>query len=289
MPAQSIPPGAATPGTAAPAAAPAAELPPAPSLNEGGFSDHLRSLFEAMSTIFDRGNALTDPQHLIAGVQQLGVVWGIVFVIVGLLCLFNGYKWYRVTTIGLALLLGLLAGYILGQHIGAPFILAGCLGALCFAVAFPLLKYMVAALGGLAGAFIGANTWQAVAMGINGVVGEGSVPADAYWAGALAGLMFCGMLAFILFKLSVVLYTSVSGSTIAVFGSLALVLSIEPWQQAVVSTLTESPAVVPILVFVPAVIGLILQHASPPPAATTTGPAGTVGKAGPARPLARAA
>ena len=51
------------------------------------------------------------------------------------------------------------------------------------------------------------------------------------------------MLAFILFKLSVVLYTSVSGSTLAVIGSLALVLSIEPWQQVVVSALTESPAV----------------------------------------------
>ena len=183
--------------------------------------------------------------------------------IVGLLCLFNGYKWYRVTTIGLALILGLFAGYILGQHIGAPFIVAGCLGALCFAVAFPLLKYAVAALGGLAGAFIGANTWHALALGINNVVGPESVPVDAYWAGALAGLMFCGMLAFILFKLSIVLYTSVSGSTIAVIGTLALLLSIEPWQQAVIAALTDSPAVVPILVFVPAVIGLILQHSGP--------------------------
>ena len=276
--------------TAPPAAAAAVEANPAPPAGEAGltgdagltgnggpsgFTDHVRGLFDAVGSIFDRGDALADPMHLIAGLQKLGVVWGFVFVIVGLLCLFNGYKWYRVTTIGLALLLGLFAGYILGLHIGAPFVVAGCLGALCFAVAFPLLKYAVAALGGLAGAFIGANTWQALAAGVNRLLGEGSVPADAYWAGALAGLMFCGMLAFILFKLSVVLYTSVSGSTLAVFGSLALVMSIEPWQQAVVSALTESPAVVPILVFVPAVIGLILQHSGGPAAGAGGGPAGS--------------
>ena len=255
---------------------------PGGAFNSGGFSDSggfsggsptsaesvgsgvaglLRSLFEGVSSIFDRGDALADPEHLIQGIQKLGVVWGLVFVIVGLLCLFNGYRWYRVTTIGLALVLGLFAGYILGEHIGAPYVVAGCLGALCFAVAFPLLKYAVAALGGLAGAFIGANTWQALAVGLNNLTGPDTVPADAYWAGALAGLLFCGMLAFILFKLSVVLYTSVSGSTLAVIGSLALVMTIEPWQQAVASALTESPAVVPILVFVPAVIGLVLQHA----------------------------
>lgn len=231
-------------------------------VGEGGFDEQLRNLFEAVSSIFSRGDALTDPQNLIAGIQRLGVVWGIVFVIVGLLCLFNGYKWYRITTIGLALFLGLFAGYILGQHIGAPFIVAGCLGALCFAIAFPLLKYAVAALGGLAGAFVGANTWEALAIGVNSTVGPDSVPAEAYWAGGLAGLVFCGMLAFILFKLSIVLYTSVSGSTIAVIGSLALLLSVEPWQQVIISSLTESPAVVPILVFVPAAIGLILQHSN---------------------------
>ena len=244
------------PNTAGAAAAAA----PDPFSPASGVAGLLRSLFDGVSSIFERGDALADPAHLIAGIQKLGVVWGFVFVIVGLLCLFNGYKWYRVTTVGLALILGLFAGYILGEHIGAPFVVAGCLGALCFAVAFPLLKYAVAALGGLAGAFVGANTWQAVALGLNNVAGPETVPVDAYWAGALAGLLFCGMLAFILFKLSVVLYTSVSGSTLAVIGSLALVMTIEPWQQVVVSALTESPAVVPILVFVPAVIGLILQH-----------------------------
>ncbi|BAM03752.1 ABC-2 transporter permease [Phycisphaera mikurensis] len=249
-----------------PAATPPVATPPAPAaptLHDGGIADHLRSLFDAVSAIFDRGNVLTDPDHLVAGIQKLGVVWGIVFVIVGLLCLFNGYKWYRVTTIGLALFLGLFAGYILGEQIGAPFVVAGCLGALCFALAFPMLKFVVAALGGLAGAFIGANTWEAMAATVNRGLGPETLPVDAYPAGALAGLLFCGMLAFILFKLSVVLYTSVSGSTLAVIGSLALLLSIDPWQQAVITAVTESPLVMPLLVFVPAVIGLVLQHSEP--------------------------
>ncbi len=82
------------------------------------------------------------------------------------------------------------------------------------------------------------------------------------------------MLAFILFKLSIVLFTSVSGATIAVLGGLALLLSFDPWQETIRSGLTASQMVIPLLVFVPAVIGLILQEswpdASPAPQAKTT-------------------
>ena len=43
-------------------------------------------------------------------------------------------------------------------------------------------------------------------------------------------MIVCGMLAFILFKLTVVLFTSGSGSTLAVLGFLALILQFKPWQ-----------------------------------------------------------
>ncbi len=281
MPAPSVPP----------AAAEAVTDPafPLPGTNAAiGFDQQLRTLFDAVSSIFSRGDALADPQNLVAGIQKLGVVWGIVFVIVGLLCLFNGYKWYRVTTIGLALILGLFAGYILGQHIGAPFIVAGCLGALCFAVAFPLLKYAVAALGGLAGAFIGANTWHALALGINNVVGPELGPGRR-----LLGRRPRGPDVLRHARLHPLQASRSSctprrpGSTIAVIGTLALLLSIEPWQQAVIAALTDSPAVVPILVFVPAVIGLILQHSGP---AQPAGRAGAIGPAaGAGAPRAKAA
>ncbi|MEM1099621.1 MAG: hypothetical protein AAGH92_12635, partial [Planctomycetota bacterium] len=84
-----------------------------------------------------------------------------------------------------------------------------------------------------------------------------------YWVGALIGLIVCGMLAFVLWKLSIVVYTSVSGSTLAVIGVLALLLSIDGFATPIKEGLSASYLVVPLLVFVPAAIGLILQETRP--------------------------
>ena len=224
------------------------------------------NLFETMLGLFSRPDTLAQPGPLVEQLQALGVVWAVVFIIVGLTCMLNGYKFYKITTIAIALVLGALAGYWLGLQIHAPFIVAGCLGVLLAVTAFPLMKYAVALLGGLAGAFVGANLWSGMAHALN-QAGQMQVPADAYWVGALMGLVVCGMLAFVLFKLSIVLFTSVSGSTIAVLGALALLLSFEPWREAVSEGLTASQLIIPLLVFVPALIGLIVQEAWPKAAA----------------------
>jgi hypothetical protein len=222
----------------------------------------LKNLFETVTAMFSRPDTLAQPEALVENLQTLSVVWAVVFLIVGLMCMLNGYRFYKIATVAIALLIGLFAGYWLGQQIEAPFIVAGCLGLLLGALAFPLMKFAVAVFGGIAGAFIGANLWAGMASAINKATTT-EVPVDAYWIGALVGLMLCGMLAFILFKLSIVLFTSVSGATIAVLGGLALLLSFEPWQDTIKSGLTASQLIVPLLVFVPAVIGLILQESWP--------------------------
>ncbi|MEM9752990.1 MAG: hypothetical protein AAF916_06345 [Planctomycetota bacterium] len=251
----------------------AAETAAASSSTASSVADRITGLFEAMTTILGRGDALTNTEVLIDGLSSLGMVWAVVLTTVGLLCMFNGYRWHRVATVTTALLLGLFAGYWLGKMLNAPFVVAGCLGALLFVVAFPLMKYMVAALGGLAGAFLGANLWAGVAKEMEKAAIQkagGPVSVDAlmldpgmYWVGALIGLIVCGMLAFVLWKLSIVVYTSVSGSTLAVIGVLALLLSIDGFATPIKEGLSASYLVVPLLVFVPAAIGLILQETRP--------------------------
>ncbi|CAN0052854.1 unnamed protein product, partial [Ectocarpus fasciculatus] len=60
-------------------------------------------------------------------------------------------------------MIGSLAGYWLGLSIQAPPLIgAGCVGVLLAVLAIPLMKYAVAVLGGLSGAFIGANLWAGV-------------------------------------------------------------------------------------------------------------------------------
>ncbi len=237
----------------------------AQAVTTNAFLTEVQKLFDAMTSMFSRGDTLARGDTLVQDLQNLGAIWAVVFMIVGILCLFNGPKFYKVATVAVAGAIGTFGGYWLGQHIDAPYIVAGALGLLFAVVAFPLMKYAVSVFGGLAGAFIGANLWAGISHAVNTAASKGGnattvMPEGSYWIGALIGLIVCGMLAFVVFKLSVELFTSVSGATLAVLGVLALLLSFEPWRESVSSGVTANKLVIPLLVFVPAIIGLILQE-----------------------------
>lgn len=239
-------------------------------------------LFQTGVDIFSRGDTLAKPDVLVEHLTQLGTVWAIVFVIAGLACMLKGYQFYKVAVVTLVGMIGSLAGYWLGLSIQAPpFIGAGCVGLLLAVLAIPMMKYAVAVLGGLSGAFIGANLWAGVGRAFDSAYakkvaeydGTGTdpstgmlaklaeyMPADAYWIGALAGLLVCGILAFVLFKISIHLFTSVSGATIAVFGVIALLLNIDNFSGTVAEGLSSSALVIPMLVLVPAAIGFLMQE-----------------------------
>ncbi|MBI1336816.1 MAG: hypothetical protein GC164_07630 [Phycisphaera sp.] len=224
-----------------------------------------RTLFEPVLSIFTKPDTLAHPRELLDALQTMGVVWATIFFIAGLVCLLNGYKFYKPVVVTLALLIGIFAGYALSSRMQAPaYIVSACLGLLMAVVCFPLMKYAVAVLGGLTGAFIGANVWTAmVSVVYKGDAGRIQEAAQLNFIGALVGLMLCGMLAFILFKFAVVIFTSMSGSTVAVLGGLALLLQVPGIGTSVTDTLSGHAVVIPLLVVVPALIGLILQHAAP--------------------------
>ena len=205
------------------------------------------------------GSTLTDARQLAEILQPMSLVWATVFLVAGLTTLLGGYKYYKWVTVVLAMTMGSIVGYYLGDKIGAAPIVAGCLAMLLAVTCFPLMKYAVAIMGGLAGAFLGANLWVAVAK----LSFEGA-PADTAagnaWVGALIGLVVIGMLAFILFKLTVVLFTSVSGSTVAVIGGLALLFQIPDWRVRIIDSIAVHPIVIPLLILVPAAIGLLVQQ-----------------------------
>ena len=225
------------------------------------------TVFDTISKVFSRADTLAHPDSLMTHLQALSVVWAVVFLVAGIACMFSGCKFYRAVTVIVAMTIGMTAGYALGLEIHAPYVVGGCL-AILFAVAcFPLMKYAVALFGGLSGAWVGANVWTAVCHVVNRSNPEvAQAAATKHWFGALLGLIICGMLAFVLFKLSVVLFTSVSGSTIAVLGILALLLQFKPWQETIRNGLSAHALTIPLIVFVPALIGLILQESAQTPA-----------------------
>lgn len=216
------------------------------------------TVFDSVIEIFSRLDTLAHPESLLDTLQTMSAVWAVIFLAGGLICLFQGYKIYKTVTVILALSIGAFAGYYVGKKIDAEYIVAGCLSLLMAVSCFPLMKYAVSALGGLAGAFIGANSWSALG-GLLGNGGNNSVT-QHYWVGALVGLLVCGMLAFILFKITVVMFTSVSGSTIAVLGGVALLLQIDTFEPTISRSISAHTTILPLLVLVPALIGFILQE-----------------------------
>lgn len=212
----------------------------------------------AIANLFSQVDGLAHPAEMVHKLQQLPIVLAGVFIAVGLVCMLEGFKLYRWVVIAIAAVTGLVIGYQLGQAVQAEVIVAVCLGVLLGVVAWPLMKYAVAVAGGVAGAFIGANAWTAGAIILQKSGHAWANPSTA-WAGALMGLVILGLSSFILFEVSVLLFTSISGSVLAVMGILALLLQVPTFQQSLASGLSN-PVIMPMLVIVPAVIGLVFQH-----------------------------
>jgi hypothetical protein len=220
------------------------------------------NLFDSVARMFSRVDTLAHPANMVNVLQQLSVVWAVVFLIAGIVSLVSGYRYYRVVTIVMAACIGAFGGYVVGLRVQQPYVVSGCMALLAAVVCWPLMKYAVAVMGGLAGAFLGANAWSAIAAWMRS--SGGSMQYDpalsGHWIGALIGLLFCGMLAFILFKFSAVFFTSVSGATVALIGGLGVLLHLPLTASGITESISHNSVVLPILVVVPAVIGLILQQ-----------------------------
>ena len=205
---------------------------------------------EMVRDIVGRMDILNHPNQLLDGLAQVPLVMGGVFVVVGILCVLNGYRWHKWVVVVLAFLGGLVLGRLLSAHMGESNIVAVALGLLCAIIATPLLRIAVAIFGGLTGAFIGANAWTAI----------NTAQADGHWAGAAMGFIALAMASFLLFRLVIILFTSIGGAAMVVFGGITLLLQVEAWEPAVRSTLASNQLLIPLLVGLAAVTGFVLQE-----------------------------
>ena len=199
---------------------------------------------------FESLNMLHDPSALLSELEKLPIIAAAVIVTLGVLCVFNGYRWHKWVVALLALASGIGLGLILSQQMGRPMIIAVAVGLLFAMVATPLLRISVMLFGGLTGAFIGSNVWTAV--------NETSV--DHHWAGATIGFIVIAMLSLVLFRLVVVLFTSVGGSAMVICGGITLLMGVPTWNDAVRDSFTSTPLLLPLLLALGGVGGFILQE-----------------------------
>ena len=209
------------------------------------------SPMEAFSGAVARLDLLNHPEELLTALSGMHIVWASVLVVVGALCVLNGYRWHKWVIIICAFLMGLVLGKLLSQQMGQSRIVMAAIGLLFAVAATPFVRYAVAIFGGLTGAFIGANAWSAF-----------SDSPDSHLAGAAMGFIPLGMAAFIMYRLVIVLFTSIGGGAMAVLGILTLMLHVPTWESAIRSSLEANNMLLPLLVTVTAVTGLVLQHSS---------------------------
>lgn len=218
---------------------------PAP-LQHGGANpvDVLREAFHQRIDLLDH------PDKLIPALHQIHPVWAGLFVVVGALFLINGFRWHKGIIILLSAGLGAVLGMWVGDRMGGARIAAGASLAVLFAIlALPGLRFAAALFGGLAGAFFGANAWTAF----------GGDPA-LHQVGSLIGLLVLGMLAFISFRLVIVMLTAIGGGTLVVLGGLALTLQVGSWDDSITRSLNENHLILPLIVAVAAAISVVVQQ-----------------------------
>lgn len=213
-------------------------------------SGFLAAMSKVFNSAIERLDILNHPPELIDRLSAVSQVQAGVLVVVGLLCVLNGYRWHRWVVVILAFLGGLVLGNMLSDTVGRSSVVAVAVGALFALAATPMLKLSVAVFGGLTGAFIGANAWGAFETGMQ----------EAHWIGAAMGFIVMAMASFVLFKLTIMLFTSIGGAAMILVGTLTLMLQVEAWQPAIESHLQNNNHLIPLLLAVAAVAGFVVQH-----------------------------
>jgi hypothetical protein len=200
------------------------------------------------------GDWLTIPTHwpaqtdLLHFCREMGMGMAMLLLLAGVIYLLWGAKIYHWLVLLNACVVGAMSGASAGRSAGIeiPMAIAGAL--LAVAIAWPLMKWAVAVMGGIFGAILGGTIWRLC-----------NLDPNFLWTGALVGLISFGLLSFILFHACVVMYTSLQGAVMLIFAVLGMLyhldLSIDLTRHMAVR-----PFLLPMAVFVPTVIGIIYQQ-----------------------------
>lgn len=185
-------------------------------------------------------------------VTSLNLVEAITFISFGVVCLFYGWRVFKIlVVISFALLGAFLGVEITNKIVGLNNqIVGGLVGMGVLAVlSVPLIRWAVCILGAAAGGILTSGIWYACGF-----------PERYIWAGALIGMVAGGMISFIVFKIAVVLFSSLSGSALMVVGTLALWHRYLDTNGQLQRLVCEQKWFMPLILMVPTIAGIILQN-----------------------------
>lgn len=190
-------------------------------------------------------------------IVKLSWLEALVAVSFGAVYLIYGWRIFKVLAVVSFGMVGLFAGMQLGQKIGSgpsSIMWGGVVGLILLAVlSVPLMHWAVSALGAVAGGIITGCLWYALGL-----------PQQYIWAGAIIGVVAGGMISFIIFKISVMLFTSLGGAMLIIMGLLALARLYEKLQTEdgnfVYSLVNEYNWFMPAILIFTTFVGMVIQN-----------------------------
>lgn len=184
-------------------------------------------------------------------ITSLGLLEALTFISFGVVCLFYGWRVFKIlVTISFALI-GLFVGVWTNKLlIGGSGLWLGIICMVLFAFfSVPLMRWGVCILGAAAGGILAGGVWYAF-----------KLPEQYIWAGALVGIIAGGMISFIIFKIAVMLFTSFGGSVLVVVGVLAIMYDYMPTTVDVQQLIYNQKWFLPVALLVPMAVGIFLQN-----------------------------
>jgi hypothetical protein len=172
------------------------------------------------------------------------------FISFGIVCLFYGWRVFKILVAISFALIGLYVGiYTNKVLIGGNEIWLGVLCMILFCVfSIPMMRWGVSLLGAAAGGVITGGGWLAL-----------NLPQQYIWAGALVGVIAGGMISFIVFKASVMLFTSLGGSALMTVGVLAILYKYLGAAEKVEELVLTKQWFLPFVLTISTIVGIILQ------------------------------
>jgi hypothetical protein len=185
-------------------------------------------------------------------ITSLGILEALTFIAFGTVCLFYGWRVFKVLVVISFALIGLFVGTMLTERLfGAESqLFGGLIGMTLFAfLSVPLMRWGVCILGAAAGGILTSGIWYACGL------------TEQYiWAGSLVGIVAGGMISFIIFRIAVMLFSCLGGSGLIITGTLALLYIYEPTKEQVQDLVYNHKWFLPVVLIIPTAIGVLLQH-----------------------------
>ena len=209
----------------------------------------------ADKVVFEPVTHFPGQTDLLEWCQTMGPGTGILLVLLGAAHLLYGWSLYKVLVTLNAAVVGGYIGAWIGMKAGAT-VAGGIVGAVTSAaICYPLMKWSVAGVGGIVGAMLGASVWRTF-----------NLDPNYAWAGAMTGLVGFGLLSFILFRGSIIMYTSFEGAGLVIAGALGLAFKYQDLGGKVAASISSQPMALPAALLLASFAGLVFQQLRSAPA-----------------------